>query len=219
MLNHRDRAIFRHRILHGQCPYCNGYGNGTASVTAGGGTPGYTHVWNTARQRSPRQAWCLRLIFVTVTDVNGCSATCSTTVTEFHYPSPHRTGSSALTCNGDSNGTASVTAGSGTPGYTMHGVLAKQRPPRQTFCYSYTVTVTDANGCTATCSASVIELSSQLPSPHPARAVPFNVMATLTALRKSCWRRYAGLQLFMEYWRYGGHRDEPVCWLLYCYGD
>ncbi|MEZ4930957.1 MAG: hypothetical protein R2788_02340 [Saprospiraceae bacterium] len=50
--------------------------------------------------------------------VNGRSATCSTTVTEPLPVTASCTGS-ALTCNGDnSNGTASATAGSGTPGYT-----------------------------------------------------------------------------------------------------
>jgi len=137
---------------------CNGNINGTATVNASGGTPGYTYSWapggKTTQTITGLSVGCYT---VTVTDANGCNATASTCVTE---PAPlsaiiSATTSSCSICDGS----AKVTVSGGTLPYTY----AWTTIPVQTtdsatgLCVgNYTVTVTDANGCTATAKATIV---------------------------------------------------------------
>ena len=94
---------------------------------------------------------------VTVTDANGCTETQSATVTEPTALASTLTSMNTL-CNGSSDGSATVSTLGGTAPYSytwsdgqttaMAGSLAAG---------SYTVTVTDANGCTETQSTTVLE--------------------------------------------------------------
>src|SRR5207249_4254247 len=97
---------------------CNGGTNGTATVTPVGGTSPFTYVWSpsggtdaTATGLSPGT------YTVVVTDANGCTTQQIITITQ---PSV-LAASMAQTdpsCFGGANGTATVTASGGTPGYT-----------------------------------------------------------------------------------------------------
>src|SRR6185295_15645078 len=106
---------------------------------------------------------------VTVTDNNGCTATCTSVVTE--ASSIIATCSATpVSCFGGSNGTASVTASGGTPGYSyLWSNAAVTSSIGGLTAGTYTVTVTDANGCTATCESEVTE---------PASAVSASCSAT-----------------------------------------
>ena len=94
---------------------------------------------------------------VTVTDANGCTETQGVTVLEPIVLSSTVSSVNAL-CNGSSDGSATVSSAGGTAPYTylwddgqttaMAGSLSAG---------SYTVTITDANGCTETQSATVLE--------------------------------------------------------------
>jgi MBG domain (YGX type)/SprB repeat/Putative Ig domain len=132
---------------------CNGGSNGTASVSPSGGIPGYTYSWSpsggTAATASGLAAGSYT---VTVTDANGCIATRNYTITQ---PSAISTASGSQTnvsCNGGTNGSASVSPSGGTPGYTYSWSPSGGTAATATglAAGSYTVTVTDANGCTAT---------------------------------------------------------------------
>lgn len=126
---------------------CSGFADGSLSVSASGGTPGYTYMWNNGGFTPTMSNITFGNYTCTVTDVNGCTTTANTTITQ---PSPITTSFSSTTiaCNG---GTGSLTASAtgGTPGYTYvwsngpatdinSGIAAG----------TYTVTVTDNNGCT-----------------------------------------------------------------------
>src|SRR5690606_16692934 len=99
---------------------CFGGGNGTATVTPAGGTPGYTYSWapsgGTAATATGLAAGTYT---VTVMDVNNCTATHSFTITG---PSSALTASagsqSDVSCNGGSDGSATVSVTGGTPAYT-----------------------------------------------------------------------------------------------------
>ena len=94
---------------------------------------------------------------VTVTDANGCTETQSVTVLEPTVLTSTVSSMDAL-CNGSSDGSATVSSAGGTAPYTylwndgqttaMAGALSAG---------SYTVIVTDANGCTENQSAMVLE--------------------------------------------------------------
>ncbi len=53
---------------------------GTAQVTASGGTPPYTYLWNSGQTTSGIFGLCPGTYTATVTDANGCNATVSETV-------------------------------------------------------------------------------------------------------------------------------------------
>ncbi|MEJ5995584.1 MBG domain-containing protein, partial [Pedobacter sp. Du54] len=90
---------------------------------------------------------------VTVTDANGCQATKTFTITEPASAISLSAGSQTnISCFGGSNGTASVSPTGGTPGYTYSWAPSGGTAATATglVAGSYTVTVTDANGCQAT---------------------------------------------------------------------
>ncbi|NHM01733.1 T9SS type A sorting domain-containing protein [Flavobacterium difficile] len=132
---------------------CNGGSNGSASVSPTGGAGGYTYSWSpsggTAATATGLSAGTYT---VTVTDANGCTATRNFTITQ---PTTISLASGALTnvsCNGGSNGSASVSPTGGAGGYTYSWSPSGGTAATATglSAGTYTVTVTDANGCTAT---------------------------------------------------------------------
>ncbi|MBA0885308.1 SprB repeat-containing protein, partial [Flavobacterium sp. BBQ-18] len=132
---------------------CNGGTNGSASVSPSGGTPGYTYSWSPSGGTAATATGLAAGSYtVTVTDANGCTATRNYTLTQ---PSAINTSSGSQTnvsCNGGTNGSASVSPSGGTPGYTYSWSPSGGTAATATglAAGSYTVTVTDANGCTAT---------------------------------------------------------------------
>src|SRR5206468_321964 len=96
---------------------------------------------------------------VTVTDANGCTSSCSTTVTVNPAPTCSITPSNPSICVG---GSSTLTASGGTSflwsnaattaSITVNPTSTKVKP---TITTTYTVTVTNANGCTSSCSTTV----------------------------------------------------------------
>ncbi|MCF8370647.1 MAG: T9SS type A sorting domain-containing protein [Bacteroidales bacterium] len=139
---------------------CHGYNNGYISVSVSGGTPGYSYAWypnvstgTNAINLGPG------LYKVTVTDTKGCTATAQCTITEPPLLTVAMTKTNVI-CNGDANGTATATPGGGTPPYSYNWSTV---PPSTTQTISnlapgiYTVTVTDAKGCTTTGSVTITQ--------------------------------------------------------------
>lgn len=129
--------------------------NGQAAVLASGGTPGYTYLWSngdtTTSVTGPAGAYT-----VTVTDAQGCASIDSATIAQPSAILP--TISSTLeSAPGANDGTATASPTGGTAPYTY---LWSNGGTTATISNlpvgSYSVTVTDANGCTATDSTSVI---------------------------------------------------------------
>jgi gliding motility-associated-like protein len=98
---------------------CYGGNDGKATATATGGAPPYTYSWNTTPAQTTAMATGLSggVRVVTVTDANGCTDTESVSILQ---PAPlmMNIGKTAVLCNGDSTGTATITGGGGTPPYT-----------------------------------------------------------------------------------------------------
>jgi len=141
---------------------CNGNTDGAAEVTnlAGGVAP-YSYEWNTSPIQTSAIASNLEpgSYTVTVTDDNGCVAMQSVTIAE---PDPLMVEIEAedVSCNGAEDGSAVANPEGGTTPYTYHWDTS---PPQTTQEItdlppgSYTVTVTDANGCTATETTTITE--------------------------------------------------------------
>ena len=130
---------------------CNTGCTGTASVSPTGGTGTYTVTWNTTPTQTATAVsnLCPGVYQVDITDQNNCSQTQSFTITA--PPTLSVSIDSTLpSCFGGSNGTATVIASGGVPGYTVN--WSPNSCPSCTVVTNlnagtYTVTVTDANGC------------------------------------------------------------------------
>ncbi len=125
------------------------------SVTAGatGGTPPYTFEWNTTPVQTGSTITGLSAgtYTVLITDANGCSlAPVNVTVVEPDTPVSLSLSSTDALCNGSSDGSVSVSATGGTPSYTYNwSTGATVQNVAELPAGTYTVTVTDANNCSA----------------------------------------------------------------------
>ncbi|MCC7302348.1 MAG: T9SS type A sorting domain-containing protein [Bacteroidia bacterium] len=141
--------------ISGVNPSCTGTGSATVSAT--GGSAPYTYAWSTIPVQTGQTATNLSMgtYTVTVTDAGGCTSTASVTLNA-PTPSASVTGTSS-NCGPNGVATANVTGGNPPYSYSWNTV------PVQTNAAAtglnpgnYTVTVTDAMGCTTTGSVQII---------------------------------------------------------------
>jgi hypothetical protein len=131
---------------------CNGGVNGTATVSVTGGTGSYTYAWiPNVGTTAAVTALTAGTYTVNVSDANGCSASRSFIVTQ---PSALATTGiqTNVSCNGGSNGTAtvSVTGGTGSYSYSWSPSGGTAATATGLAAGNYTVNITDANGCSTT---------------------------------------------------------------------
>jgi hypothetical protein len=125
------------------------------TVTPSGGTPGYTFLWNTGATTSNITVGTAGTYSVTVTDSNGCTTSCSAMLTVNPTPSCTVVPASAAVCAGGAQ-IFTATPSGGTPGYTfLWNTGATTSNITVGTAGTYSVTVTDSNGCTTTCSATL----------------------------------------------------------------
>ena len=135
---------------------CNGGNDGSISVAnVTGGNPPYTFLWSNGQNTSVATNLVAGTYSVTITDVNGCTYQTSATVNE---PASIvlTTTSSNIACYGFANGSASVSATGGMFPYFYqwsNGVMTNNLSFIDVG--TYTVTVTDFNGCSATASVEI----------------------------------------------------------------
>jgi hypothetical protein len=146
---------------------CFGGSNGTIDLTPAGGTPGYTYNWlpsgPTTQDRTGLTAGAYTVI---ITDVNGCSGSVTVTVTQPTAITTTGTQTDVSCANG-SNGAATVTASGGTGSFTYSWTPSGATTASAVGIYAglHTVTITDANGCTATHTFNIQE-------PNPVYTLP-----------------------------------------------
>lgn len=129
--------------------------NGTSMANVTGGTAPYTYLWSTGATTPNISNLAPGSYAVTVTDAHNCTLTGNTVIIAYPLMSLTVT-STNTTCNGTMNGTATANVTNGTAPlsylWSNGGTTAIiSNLPSGT----YTVTVTDGNGCTASGSATV----------------------------------------------------------------
>ena len=136
-----------------------GSSNGSATAVVTGGTAPFTYKWSTNATTQTISNLAAGSYTVTVADASGCSVVATTTVNAVGNLAITMTGTNAA-C-GIANGTATATATSGTAPFRY---LWSNGATTQTIgllsAGTYTVTVTDASGCTASGQKSITQSSS-----------------------------------------------------------
>jgi len=142
-------------IVHSTC----NMPNGSATVTASGGVPGYTYIWSpTGGTNVTANGLVPGAYTVTVTDANGCNNSAMAMITG--TPGPTVTISSVgTTCFGACNGSSTSNVTGGTGPYTYSWAPGGGTSPFITgsCAGSYTLTVTDANGCVGTATTMITQ--------------------------------------------------------------
>lgn len=127
-----------------------GMSNGSACISPGGGTPGYTYNWSSGSSSSCATGLAAGPYTYTVTDSKGCTVTGSTNVSVANGPTVTTTVASNVLCNGGSTGSASATQTGGTAPYTyLWSNGQTNQVATGLLAGTYTVVVADANNCSA----------------------------------------------------------------------
>lgn len=160
---------------------CFGDTTGTVTITANGGTPGYTYAWTPGISNTNAATGLGAGNYtVLVTDTNNCTVSITATVAQPTLLTLTATATNVL-CNGGSDGTITATSAGGTPAYTysitQDGTNFVNEPSglfTGLLPGTYTAIAADLNGCTATQLVTITE--------------PLPLTVTTTVTNASCYR-------------------------------
>lgn len=128
---------------------CPGVNTGSINLSVTGGSAPYTYAWSNGATTQDLSNIAGGNYSVTITDGNSCTATNVTTVGTGTGPSAAISVFDA-SCAGVNNGLVDITVSGGTTPYTyLWSNGSTSQDLTNVASATYTVTVTDANGCTA----------------------------------------------------------------------
>ena len=137
---------------------CFGIVDGFINITATGGTTPYSYLWNTGATTDDLTGLIAGTYTVTVTDSNSCVAIDSVIINDIPTITVTLDGIDSVSCNGLADGAVNITTTLGAPGYTwLWSTGAVTEDLTTVATGSYTVTVTDALGCTITAGAYTVD--------------------------------------------------------------
>jgi len=138
---------------------CNSGSNGSATVTPAGGTAPYSYTWSPAGGSAATASGLAAGTYsCLITDDHGCTHTESVTISEPTLLSAGIT-STDVSCNGGSNGSATVTPAGGTAPYSYSWSPAGGTAATASglAAGTYSCLITDDHGCTHTESVTISE--------------------------------------------------------------
>jgi hypothetical protein len=151
---------------------CNGGSNGSIDLSVSGGTSPYTYSWSNGINVEDLSGISSGSYSVLVTDVNGCQSTSTIIITQPTTISLSYT-STNINCFSSSTGSIDLSVSGGTSPYTYSWSSGQTTQDLNNIpASSYSVTVTDANGCQTTSSVTLTE--------------PTQLTSTFTQINVSC---------------------------------
>ncbi len=137
--------------VYGESQICGIAPDGKATAVPYGGTPPYTYLWSNGGTTAQITGLSSGTYTVTVTDSKGCTTVGSATVYFWNEGVWIMDSTVNVTCFGLNNGFSQVSGMSGTPPYTYQWSANAGNATTPNISNlapgTYTVTVTDANGC------------------------------------------------------------------------
>ncbi|MBU0486673.1 MAG: gliding motility-associated C-terminal domain-containing protein [Bacteroidetes bacterium] len=151
---------------------CYGESTGSATVTVTGGATPMNYSWSNSQTTQNISNVAAGTYYVTVTDNNGCVDSSSVVIGQPADLIIDNVSTSNPSCPGVNNGTITVTAhgGSGSLTYNIGGGSQASGSFTGLSGNTYTITVTDANGCTETQSATLVPGSPPTITANPSSA-------------------------------------------------
>jgi gliding motility-associated-like protein len=145
-------------IQNGTTIFSAGPTPGTGIVFTTTCSPAYTYAWSNSAITQDIASLAAGVYNVTITDPTGCTFTGGPyTVTAPAAPTATATPTN-VACNGAATGSVTLTASGGTAAYSFLWNNGRTTQNNTGLAAgTYTVTVTDANGCTSTSSATITE--------------------------------------------------------------
>ncbi|MBI5914326.1 MAG: choice-of-anchor L domain-containing protein [Bacteroidetes bacterium] len=180
---------------------CNGGTDAVATVEIDGGTYPFTFDWDSGQSDSLAVNLGVGTQTVTVTDANGCTATSSVDLTEPDLLFLNMAADSA-DCFATSTGAALVLIGGGTAPHIIQWDAAAGNATtdlvQNLAAGTYSVNVSDLNGCVATASVTVLE-----PAPITTSATPVDPFCNGSATGTAVATASGGVGGYQFFWSNG----------------
>ena len=142
---------------------CSGGNNGSIDVTVSNGTAPYTYVWNNGAITEDLANLTSGTYSLNVTDANGCNAQLTIVITEPSSPISVTTSQLNVPCFGQNAGSIDLTVNGGQAPYLYNWSSGQTTQDISNLLVgSYSVVVTDANGCFTSASVNITQPSSPL---------------------------------------------------------
>jgi len=146
---------------------------GSAQVRSVGGVAPFQYAWSNGSTRNIATGLSAGTHGVTITDFNECTATTTVTIMQANTVQASTINKVNVTCNGGANGSVTAVGSNGTTPYSYEWSNGSTSSTNNNLrAGTYTVTITDNQGCTATESVTITE-------PSPINAT-INVLQSLT---------------------------------------
>ncbi|MGL4598604.1 MAG: SprB repeat-containing protein, partial [Bacteroidia bacterium] len=129
---------------------CNGQCTATATATVSGGSGNFSYTWSNSQSTPTATGLCAGTYLVVVTDLVGGDQVPAFAIVTDPPPLVIFFSNTPPLCNGQCTGSSSATVAGGTPGYTyLWSPGAQTTTAISNQCAgTYTLAVTDLNGCT-----------------------------------------------------------------------
>ena len=153
---------------------CAGDCNGTAAVAVSNGFPPFTYLWNDSTYQPTAAGLCAASYSVSVKDSHGCPANAATLIGSPLPLTASFASKGNTSCFGLCDGFAQITPIGGTPPYSYNWMPGAGNTAAVTgLCAgTFTCTVTDAHGCTAVSTDSIMQ--------------PEQLIGAVTVLKTAC---------------------------------
>jgi hypothetical protein len=139
---------------------CNGGATGSINLTVNNGVGAITYNWGNGVSSQNRVGVTAGNYVVTVTDANFCRATSTFVITEPISPLTLAIAKIDIACAGDANGSINLTTIGGTSPFTyIWSNGATNENISNLIAGAYSVTVTDASGCSALTTSTITQLA------------------------------------------------------------